>query len=32
VELREAGFKNVVLSLGDGSDGREAPESSQDDW
>ena len=24
VELREAGFKNVVLSLGEGSDGREA--------
>ena len=32
VELREAGFKNVVLSLGEGSDGGEAPESSRDDW
>ena len=30
--LREAGFKNVVLSLGEGSDGREAPESSRDGW
>ena len=32
VELREAGFKNVVLSLGESSDGREAPESSRDGW
>ena len=31
VELREAGFKNVVLSLVEASDGSEAPESSRDD-
>jgi hypothetical protein len=31
VELRKAGFKNVVLPLVEASDGSEAPESSRDD-